>query len=235
MRELPPAELAALGSESETFFALTDEADKLTDRASRDFAHTAQLYDQAEARLKELEGKLTVPALKDALVAKLKSHADSRKYEIESDEKFAKLIDQPSAEWETTDLEGKPRKLADYRGKVVLLDFWYRGCGWCIRAMPQIKQVAADFDGQPVAVIGMNNDHNLDDARFVIETMKLPYENLKNSLRNDDGINEKYAVNAWPTLVMLDGKGVIRHIHVGYTPTLREELGAKIRELLAEK
>ena len=33
---------------------------------------------------------------------------------------------------------------------------------------------------------------------------------------------------------MLDGKGVVRHIHVGYSPTLRQDLGDKIRELLAE-
>ena len=38
------------------------------------------------------------------------------------------------------------------RGKVVVLDFWYRGCGWCIRAMPQMKQLADDFSETPDAV-----------------------------------------------------------------------------------
>ena len=234
-RELPADELAALAAESDRFFAACDAADELTDRASLDFAHTAELFDQAEAKLKELDGKLTVEALKGALEEKLASLVRSRSYEIESAEKFGKQIGQPSPDWETTDLEGSPRKLTDYRGKVVLLDFWYRGCGWCIRSMPQLKQLAADFDGQPFALLGMNNDRKLDDAHFVIDTMKLPYENLRNGPHDDNAINKKYEINGWPTLVILDGKGVIRHIHVGYSPTLREDLAAKIRELLAEK
>jgi hypothetical protein len=103
--------------------------------------------------------------------------------------------------------------------------------------MPQIKQLAADFDGQPVAIFGMNNDRVLSDARFVIETMKLPYENLKNAASEEsrrEGIHSKYEITGWPTLVMLDGNGVIRHIHCGYSATLREDLGATIRALLAE-
>ena len=39
------------------------------------------------------------------------------------------------------DQQGKTVKLADFKGKVIVLDFWYRGCGWCIMAMPQIKEV----------------------------------------------------------------------------------------------
>ena len=80
----------------------------------------------------------------------------------------------------------------------------------------------------------MNSDQNLADAQLVIEKMGLNYPTLKNG-KGDDAINTKYGVQGWPTLVVLDCQGVIRHIHVGYTPTLRHELGDKIRSLLAEK
>jgi hypothetical protein len=80
----------------------------------------------------------------------------------------------------------------------------------------------------------MNNDRELENARFVIEKMKLNYETLKNG-ENEEGIHAKYGVQGWPTLVILDGAGVVRHIHIGYSPRLREELGQKVRELLAEQ
>jgi hypothetical protein len=127
VRELPAEELAVLAGESDRYFAICQESDVLSSRAGREFTHTAELLDQAEAKLHELDGKLTVEVLKNSLAIKLKSLADSRKYVIERAEKFGKLLNQPSFDWETTDLDGNQRKLADYRGKVVLLDFWYRG------------------------------------------------------------------------------------------------------------
>jgi peroxiredoxin len=59
------------------------------------------------------------------------------------------------------DVDGKPFRLGDYRGKVVVLDFWYRGCGWCIKAMPQLNALAGQFEGRPVALLGMNTDNHL--------------------------------------------------------------------------
>ena len=108
-----------------------------------------------------------------------------------------------------------------------MLDFWYRGCGWCVRAMPQISQLADDFKGQPVAVLGMNTDREEKDAKFVVEAMKLDYPMLK-----AEGLPKKYGVQGFPTLVIIGPDGTVRDLHVGYSPTLREEVGKTIRELL---
>ena len=135
-----------------------------------------------------------------------------------------------AAEWETKDLEGKPHSLKDYRGKVVILDFWYRGCGWCIRAMPQVKELAEDFRDEPVAVLGMNTDRKEEDARFVVEEMGLNYPNLK-----AEGLPEKYRVRGFPTLIIIDQEGKVADIHVGYSPTLREEVAKTVRGLLDTK
>lgn len=99
--------------------------------------------------------------------------------------------------------------------------------------MPQIKQLTDDFSGQEVAILGMNSDDNLDDARFVIDRLKLNYATLKNG-EAADRINSKYKIRGWPTLVVIDRNGVVRHLHFGYSPTLRKDLAKKIRELLAE-
>ena len=83
-----------------------------------------------------------------------------------------------------------------------MLDFWYRGCGWCIRAMPQMKEVVAHYQAQPVEVFGMNTDDDEADARFVVDKLALNYPTLK-----ADGLPEKYGVRGFPTLVIIDQSG----------------------------
>jgi thiol-disulfide isomerase/thioredoxin len=128
------------------------------------------------------------------------------------------------------DLDGKSHSLKEYRGKVVVLDFWYRGCGWCVRAMPQINQLAEDFKDQPVAILGMNTDREEKDAKFVVEAMALKYPNLKAA-----GLPQKYGVQGFPTLILIGPDGTVRDLHVGYSPTLREDVAKEIRALLAAK
>ncbi|MGD9720847.1 MAG: TlpA family protein disulfide reductase [Pirellulales bacterium] len=232
-RQLDSPDVAALNAEMTRYFEVCAAYDEVMAQTS-DFARMEEIVDRAAAVLKDAQGKFKLPAVEKQLDEKLTQHQQSRSYYLDNAERFAKRIGQPSEEWQTEDLDGHPRSLADYRGKVVLLDFWYRGCGWCIRAMPQIKQLVDDFPRDKFVVLGMNNDNNLDDARLVIEKMGLNYETLKNG-DHQNGIHQKYGVQGWPTLVMLDGQGVVRQIHIGYSPNLRAELSAQIRKLLDEK
>jgi thiol-disulfide isomerase/thioredoxin len=234
VRQLDSPELAALGAEMGRYFELSARYDHLVSQTQSDFARAGEILDNAEALLKDAEGQFKLPAVQAMLATKLEEHARSAKYTLDEAQRFGKLIDKPSQDWKTTDLDDHPRSLADYKGKVVLLDFWYRGCGWCIRAMPQLKQLAAEFPRDKVAVVGMNNDRDLDDARYVIDKMGLSYETLKNgqSDNGEGGIHKLYGVQGWPTLVVLDPQGVVRHIHMGYSPKLRDQLGRKIRQLL---
>jgi thiol-disulfide isomerase/thioredoxin len=153
---------------------------------------------------------------------------DESKKDLTKDKELDELVlNKQAAEWSTTDIDGGKHALADYHGKVVVLDFWYRGCGWCIKAMPQIKEVVDHFHNQPVAVLGMNTDRDEKDARFVVEAVRLNYPTLKGV-----GLPEKYGVQGFPTLVVIDGKGIVRKRHVGYSPTLRQELIETINGLL---
>ena len=111
-----------------------------------------------------------------------------------------------------------------------MLDFWYRGCGWCIKAMPQLNALAGQFEGRPVAVLGMNTDRNEADAKFVCDAMSLKYATLR-----ADGIPEKYGVQGFPTLVVIDSEGTVRDVHEGYSPTLQTDVAKTIEGLLTKK
>lgn len=188
------------------------------------------LLTEAKETLTKARDASTLPMIRDLLDAQAKQHDRMATYYRDEAIRRAETVGKPAADWATKDLDGKPHALKDYRGKVVVLDFWYRGCGWCIRAMPQINQLADDFKGQPVAILGMNTDREEKDAKFVVEAMALKYPILK-----AEGLPQKYGVRGFPTLVLIGPDGTVRDLHVGYSPTLREEVAREIRALLPAK
>ena len=222
--------VAKLADEMNTYFDAADAYQKLMDQAEKDAGRGNELSAQAKERLQHAASQLTAAMLKTQAEALLSRHDAMAKYAAQQAERFAKVVGKEAAVFETTDLDGQPCSLADYRGKVAVLDFWYRGCGWCIRAMPQINDVARTFKGRPVAVLGMNTDQDIDDAKFVVEKLGLEYPNIK-----AQGLPERFGVQGFPTLVVIDPKGIVRHVHVGYSPTLAADLTEKIDALLAEK
>jgi thiol-disulfide isomerase/thioredoxin len=219
-----------LGDEADRYFKAQKQYEAMLKRASKDAGASKALLDEAKHILVAANEAAHLPIIKEQLEAQLKNHDRMASYLTEEAVKQADLLGKPSALWETKDLEGKSHALNEYRGKVVILDFWYRGCGWCIRAMPQVKQLADDFRNQPVAVLGMNTDRNEEDAKFVVEKMSLTYPTLKAT-----GLPEKYGVRGFPTLVIIDQEGKVHDFHVGYSPTLHDEVSQVIKELLAKK
>lgn len=182
---------------------------------------------EQDAALQAAKRNCTLPVVAARFASLQEEFQRDVAYAAKSEYRNDELLNQPSEPWETTDLDGATHALAGYRGKVVVLDFWYRGCGWCIKAMPQLKEVVAHYRGQPVAVLGINSDRAEADARFVMQKLDLNYPTLKARQ-----IPQQYHVSAWPTLILLDREGIVRRIHVGYSPNLRAELIGWIDELL---
>ncbi len=113
-------------------------------------------------------------------------------------------------DWVTTDFDDERHQLQDYRGQVVLLDFWYSGCTHCIKAIPALKALSKKYATAPVTILGVNNDRHDRDALHVIDRFDLRYQNLRNS-----GISKRYSVGAWPTFIVLDQSGRVASIHEG--------------------
>jgi peroxiredoxin len=229
VRRTDPTLGKLLAAEDRKYFESLAAYDKSLQRAVEVGPEDAKKrLEAAGAALRSV--KLTHPVLKAALAERLKGHDQAVKYRIEEIARRAKVVGKPAAAFETKDMDGKPVKLADLKGKVVVLDFWYRGCGWCIKAMPQMNALAEDFKGKPVAIFGMNTDPREEDARFVIEKMALKYPTLKAI-----GLPEKFGVQGFPTLIVIDQQGKVHDLHVGYTPTLRQDVGRQIKALLQKK
>ena len=152
----------------------------------------------------------------------------SLKRRLDEAKRFRGILGRKAPDLVLPDLEGKKHAFADFRGKVVVLDFWYRGCGWCIRSMPMVMDAFSRLSGKPVLFFGMNVDKKLEDALFVEKTMKPPYP----SLRTDKDTAKKFGVRGYPTFVILDKEGRIADFKVGWAADLSDILVKKVTRLL---
>jgi thiol-disulfide isomerase/thioredoxin len=219
-----------LWEQADRFFTASKAYHEKMKLASRDADAAKKLADEAKALLVAAQKIVTLPVVKDQLAQELKQHDQMVTYCTEQAHRRAEIVGRPAADFTADDLKGKPHALKDFKGKVVIMDFWYRGCGWCMRAMPQVKELEEEFRDQPVAVLGMNTDRNEADAKFVIDKMGLTYLTLK-----AEGLPEKYGVRGFPTLVIIDKQGKVQDLYVGYSPDLHKEVGEIVRNLLAKK
>jgi thiol-disulfide isomerase/thioredoxin len=186
-----------------------------------------ETIDAAQHTLTAAAGQVQHPDVKQEFKDKLEEHEMYAKYSIEQAKRLAEVLNKPAPDWSAKDLNDHPVSAQSLRGKVVVMDFWYRGCGWCMYAMPEVKRLANDFKDKGVVVLGMNTDENLDDARVVIKELALDYPQVQAA-----GLPEKFGVQGFPTLIIIDQQGNVKDVHVGYSPDLYETVSKKLQSLL---
>jgi thiol-disulfide isomerase/thioredoxin len=119
------------------------------------------------------------------------------------------------------DAEGKPVKLSDLRGSVVLIDFWATWCGPCIRAMPAMEKFHNDFKDKGVRVIGINTWEN-DDADPV--KFKKDKGLTYGLLLKGDPVAEAWGVAGIPAFVVIGKDGVVLYSNSGYGPAVERAI-----------
>ena len=141
------------------------------------------------------------------------------------------LINKPAPDFTLKDIEGNETKLADFKGKVVLLDFWATWCGPCIMSMPHIQALYEIYKEGDVIILGINSwEKEKDKVEPFLKEHKITYRILLDS--NDEVIG-KYGVKAIPKFFILDKKGIVRYSYTGM-PAKSQIVQQNMEELLAE-
>ncbi len=139
-------------------------------------------------------------------------------------------IGQQAPDFETEDLAGHRLSLSDYRGqKPVLIDFWATWCGPCRQAMPDLQALHDEY-GDKVEVLSIDQGEPVEKVAAFVAGQKYT---LHFALDPDSGIGSKYGVTGIPTQVLVDRRGVVRWIQVGFLPAntrLKAELQRLIRD-----
>jgi thiol-disulfide isomerase/thioredoxin len=127
------------------------------------------------------------------------------------------------------DLEGRKHDLADYRGKVVLINFWATWCEPCRAEMPSMERLRSQLAGQPFAVLGVNMAEPLSRIEKFTATVPVGFT----LLRDRDGATARaWHARVLPASFVVDGEGRVRYYVYGELDWSSEAVLAKVRELL---
>jgi thiol-disulfide isomerase/thioredoxin len=146
-------------------------------------------------------------------------------------EALAERMNSEAPGFTLADLNGDSVSLSALRGKVVILDFWATWCGPCRRAMPLLDKFYTDNRPKNVVVYGVDvfeRGGKRDKVKPFVQQGGFHFPILYGT----DDVAADYGVQAIPTLVMIDPQGKIAYRHLGYSPTLPEELTWQVNELL---
>lgn len=128
-------------------------------------------------------------------------------------------------DWELADADGKLQTLAQYRGKIVVLDFWATWCGPCTEIMPQMQKLHEKYKDRGVAVFGVSSWEK-NDPGLLMKEKHYTYGLL---LKGED-IADRYGVDTLPAVYIIgaDGRVVYRHQGVAW------DFGSIIKRQLGE-
>jgi thiol-disulfide isomerase/thioredoxin len=110
------------------------------------------------------------------------------------------------------DLQGRTHALEDYRGKVVLINFWATWCGPCREEMPSINQLRAALAGQPFAVLAVNLGETEPRIRRFLEQVPLDFTVL---LDRDSAAGKAWRARVLPMSFLVGPDGRVRYAVVG--------------------
>jgi thiol-disulfide isomerase/thioredoxin len=121
-------------------------------------------------------------------------------------------------EFSVTDLRGRPVRSADFRGKVVLIDFWATWCGPCKKEMPGYQQLLDRYGPKGFVVIGFKFDTMKDTEDPVLFARRL---GVRYPLAvASDAVKEKFGgIEGLPTTLLYDREGVLRNKVIGFEYT----------------
>ena len=128
------------------------------------------------------------------------------------------LVGNKAADFETTDQYGKPIKLAAFKGKYVLLDFWAGWCKPCKKNHPEMKAIYNTYHDKGLEFIGVSFDRNEQEWLESIANENLGmWHHVMGDFRNSDenAIHNKFNVMPIPAYILIDDKGYIVGRYLG--------------------
>lgn len=139
----------------------------------------------------------------------------------------------PAPDFTLEDMDEEKYNLADYRGKVVLLNFWATWCPPCRREMPSMERLHQKYNGKDFTVLAINQMETGD--HVFAYTGQLEVDPTFTILFDTDStVSRAYRVKGLPTTFLIDKKGMIRYRAIGGREFDHPEVEKQIKQLMSE-
>ena len=126
---------------------------------------------------------------------------------------------------------GENLRLSEYRGDVVMINFWATWCGPCRQEMPLLDELYSRYERVGFNLLGVNIDDDSRRAMQMIEELGVSFPVLFDARKE---VSKLYEVEAMPVTVLVDREGNVRYVHHGYKPGYEEKYLDQVRSLLRE-
>lgn len=184
-------------------------------------------FEEALAALDKIDDPVILPKVyeqKAGLYSMMRDHEKVAEYRLRAAELS---LGRPAPDFSLKDINGENVSLKDFRGKVVLLDFWATWCGPCIHELPNLKALYDKHKDNPAfALIGISSDVNDETVAKFVANNEMPWIHI----RETEEMQAKYNVIGIPHYTVIDKNGLIRdeNLRGGI------ELSSAVASLLAE-
>lgn len=145
-----------------------------------------------------------------------------------TDEKPHATVGKPAPDVGWTLLDGTAQKLADLKGKVVVLDFWATWCGPCVMGLPKISAVAKRYADKGVVFVACDMQESKAGVEKFLARKKLEIA----CAIVDQKFSKPFGVDGIPHTVIVGADGVIRKVHIGFGPGEEKHFEEDLREVL---
>jgi peroxiredoxin len=141
------------------------------------------------------------------------------------------LAGQAAPDFVLKSASGTNLRLSEYRGNVVMINFWATWCGPCRQEMPLLNDLYSRYGRVGFSLLGVNIDDDSRRAMDMAEELGVSFPVLFDERKE---VSKLYQVEAMPVTVLVDREGKVRHVHLGYKPGYEEKYLTEIRALLRE-
>jgi peroxiredoxin len=141
------------------------------------------------------------------------------------------LEGQPAPDFALKSSTGENLRLSEYRGDVVMINFWATWCGPCRQEMPLLDELYTRYERVGFNLLGVNIDDDPRRAMQMIEELGVHFPVLFDSKKD---VSRLYEVEAMPVTVLVDREGTVRYVHHGYKPGYENKYLDQVRALLRE-
>lgn len=137
----------------------------------------------------------------------------------------------PAPDFTLKSHSGDNLRLSEFRGEVVMINFWASWCGPCRQEMPLLDELYTQYQPLGFTILGVNVEEDSTKAKKLLKDIPVSFPVL---FDNESEVSKLYKVVAMPSTVLVDRDGNVRYLHQGYKPGYEEHYQEQVRTLIRE-